>query len=104
MLYQVEWEDMLYDKYFKGTRSEVIKAKKFVREVKSRSRCICCGESRPWCLQYHHRDKDKKFMGVHAMASKGFPIGLIKEEIHKCDCLCANDHQEVHYRQYWINI
>jgi len=104
MIKQIEYKGMIYTKYFKGIKVNSIIAKRFVRRIKSMSRCIKCGESRPWCLHYHHRNRKDKFMSIHDMANKGFPIILIKEEIRKCDCLCANDHSEIHYRRFWIRI
>ena len=91
-----------YPLTYRGNRADKKLARAYIRRVKLMSRCIKCGESRPWCIQYHHRDKTKKFMGITTMASRGFPIDLIKREMNKCDCLCANDHQEFHYRHFWI--
>jgi len=91
-----------YDKNYTGTRSQKRLAKAYIQRVKLMSRCIQDGENRPWCLQYHHRDPNKKFMGIATMAGKGFPIDLIKREINKCNCLCANCHQELHFRHFWI--
>lgn len=98
------WNGHIYSKTYRSTnRNEKKKAKKFIRQVKLYSRCIVCGESRPWVLQFHHTDKKEKFLGVPEMANKGFPIPVIKEELRKCDCLCANDHLEKHFRGSWLN-
>ena len=93
-----------YDKKYRGDKRSVIAAKKFIRRVKSNSRCIKDGESRPWCLDFHHRDPKDKFMSIPDMAKRGFPIEVIKIELNKCDCICANDHREIHFRQYWLKI
>lgn len=77
-------------------------AMKFMRRVKKNSRCIKCGESRPWVLDFHHRDPKNKIMSVYKMVKLGWSIHLIKKELKKCDCLCANDHRDHHNRKYWL--
>lgn len=60
--------------------------------------CAVCGEADHRCLLFHHRDA----------ATKRFQISLncwsrsqdeVLSEIAKCDVLCANCHQKLHYRR-----
>jgi len=104
MVDTIKVEKKVYDRNFRGTKLAITRAKKFIRRIKSMSRCIKCGESRPWCLDFHHRVKEEKFMSIPDMAKRGFPIEVIKAELNKCDCLCSNDHREHHFRQYWLKI
>ena len=57
--------------------------------------CICCGESRKYLIEFHHRDpNEKEFVMAHwRKKSKE----AILEEIKKCDTLCKNCHAEYHY-------
>lgn len=60
-------------------------------------KCKICGYSRcTAALVFHHRDpSQKKFLINNATAAK--PWKILKEEIDKCDLLCANCHAEIHY-------
>jgi len=71
----------------------------YVLNVKRASRCQC-GESRPECLDFHHV-RDKKFC-IMAAASKGVSLAKLKDEIEKCEIICANCHRVGHlcYAQY----
>lgn len=59
-------------------------------------RCVRCGYDRcPDALEFHHRDSSKKDFGI---SSRGYTRSWtkIREEIEKCELLCANCHREVH--------
>jgi hypothetical protein len=67
-------------------------------ELKSQMVCKECGENRPQCLDFHHRDpKVKEFN----LASKLKHLGKkrILAEIAKCDVLCKNCHADFHYQE-----
>ena len=57
-----------------------------------------CGENHPACLDFHHKDKKDKSFNVAIMASSGYSIEKIKEEIAKCIVLCSNCHRKEHYK------
>lgn len=64
--------------------------------------CQMCGEKRPECLDFHHVDPSTKKYGVAKMVGMKMALETIKEEIAKCQVLCANCHrvvtaQEKHY-------
>ena len=90
------------EKIIPFTKEAVIEAKRFYRRVKMNSRCIKCGENRPWVLDFHHRNPKNKIMSVYKMVNRGYSIADIKKEINKCDCLCANDHRELHTKWFWL--
>lgn len=104
MIDYIKIGNKVYDHNYRGSKTNILAAKKYMRRVKAASRCIKCGESRPWCLDFHHRDPKDKFMSIPDMAKRGFPIETIKIELNKCDCLCSNDHRDHHFRKYWIKI
>lgn len=58
--------------------------------------CVRCGESRSWCLSFHHTDPSKKDLNVSALISHSW--NKIQEEIEKCIVLCHNCHADEHYR------
>lgn len=61
--------------------------------------CIICGESHPACLVFHHRDKQKKEANIFSLVHGGASLQRIKNEIKKCDILCANCHRKHHYEE-----
>ena len=71
----------------------------WLTEYKSTHPCQECGESRHYVLVFHHRDKTEKDDNISVMVMDGISIARIKEEIAKCDSLCANCHRELHWRE-----
>lgn len=59
--------------------------------------CQICGYSKCFAaLQFHHRDRaTKKF---HISLTQKTSFDSVKEELDKCDLLCANCHAEVEYQ------
>lgn len=59
--------------------------------------CSCerCGEEHPAALDFHHME-DKEW-NISAMVHRGYSIENIKEEIEKCEVLCANCHRKEHF-------
>jgi len=68
----------------------------YLRSLKTA--CAQCGESHPACIDYHHRDPKEKVASVARMIGKNANIDRIKEEIAKCDTLCANCHRKLHWK------
>lgn len=59
-------------------------------------KCIICGYNKCIAvLSFHHRDPSIKKFNINNATSKSWKT--IKEEIKKCDLLCANCHMELHY-------
>lgn len=71
--------------------------KKFMEKVKSFSECCRCGEDHPACLEFHHVDPSNKKHNVSEMIGNTSSIESIKEEIRKCEIICANCHKKYHY-------
>ncbi len=67
----------------------------FVMGIKESSRCAC-GENRPECLDFHHKE-NKAFDIMHAVR-RGIGIDSLKAEIEKCEIICANCHRYEHRR------
>lgn len=74
----------------KGIRDWFIKYKK--------TQCCCkCANNDFRVLEFHHL-KDKDF-NIGDGVGWGYSIELIKLEIEKCECLCANCHRIVTYEE-----
>lgn len=57
--------------------------------------CIDCGESyAPAVMDFHHRDPTTKHSSLALM--RGYSETRLREEIAKCDVLCANCHRRRH--------
>lgn len=54
--------------------------------------CKECGIKNPTVLQYDHRNPKDKICNVCQMINESFSLRRFKEEIRKCDVLCANCH------------
>jgi len=74
-----------------------IKAMQFIWQYKLERSCQKCGESHPSALVFHHRDPKQKHKEVPALARQGKSIETIKKEIAKCDILCHNCHNILHW-------
>lgn len=69
--------------------------REFVQRVKRLSKCSKCSEDRWYCLDFHHCGG--KDLEISDMVT-GFSIERIKNEMRKCEILCANCHREEHYK------
>lgn len=67
-------------------------------EYRKTVKCIKCGENHPACLDFHHKENNKK-REISAMVEDGFSIKNIKKEISKCVPLCSNCHRKEHYKK-----
>lgn len=97
LTYRREW-------YTKNKKSEInhvkkrkAKIKKWFKEYKNNLSCKKCGENHPATIDFHHK-KDKENQ-VAQMVHWGYSIDKIKNEIEKCQVLCANCHRKVHYNK-----
>src|ERR1051326_2653657 len=72
--------------------------RKWLDEYKSHLKCVRCGEDHLACLEFHHRDPEKKEMVVSRTVDWGWSIERILAEIAKCEVLCANCHRKQHWK------
>lgn len=56
---------------------------------KSNLQCAC-GENHIAALQFHHRDPAQKTYAISAAVRRKWSVKRLKEEIAKCDIMCAN--------------
>jgi hypothetical protein len=80
------------DKTINRTKSARTKIKQFIQEYKSNKKCADCGEDYPyWIMEFDHL-RDKKFT-IGRYNLKTISLDVIKEEVLKCDVVCANCHR-----------
>ena len=105
----------LYDNWYYWKRSysykirkrEISKArrKKILAYIKSialeRWCCICWYNKHIAALQFHHRNQLSKKDAVSELIRKWYSLDKIKEEIDKCDVVCANCHLIITSEQLW---
>lgn len=83
--------------YIAKARRRDIAIRELVNSYKTK--CSRCPETHPACLQFHHRDPAKKKFTISiSLRHSQHGLQAIKEEIEKCDVLCANCHFKEHWR------
>lgn len=81
------------ESYKQRAKANTEKAKQFLYQLKESNPCADCGKFYPYyVMDFDHRDPSTKFKGVSQLTSYGFK--KMKEEISKCDLVCANCHRE----------
>lgn len=84
-----EWEN------FSAGKRHHLRRRVKLDKLQINAGCQYCGyDSNPRALQFHHTDPDSKEFNI----SQAYPNGYInweeaKEEIKKCEILCANCHR-----------
>ena len=76
-------------------RRTIAEARAYVLEYLSTHPCETCGESDPAVLEFHHRPGTNKRMRVGAMMGGGYSVKKVRQEIAKCQVLCANCHRRI---------
>ena len=73
-------------------KDSYLRGKKYVDEYKIKRGCVCCGyKKHASALDFDHLDPSAKSMGVSQMLALSFK--RLKNEINKCQVLCANCHR-----------
>lgn len=68
--------------------------REYALEYLSTHPCKSCGESDPAVLEFHHA-RGVKTNDVSVLIGRGSSLDKLKEEIAKCDVLCANCHRRL---------
>ena len=89
-----------YEKRKKEFQKRNKKMMEFLREYKSKKKCVYCGwNGHTEVLQFHHRNpKEKKFSFGKGRIGN-LKIGRVLEEMNKCDLICPNCHLWLHYQE-----
>ena len=101
------WEELTQDQrwHYKNrdrdrpyTEDRKRRHRAWVYEQKEAAGCGQCGEDDGRCLDFHHREDERKWLKVSLMVTYGYAKEKLEKEIAKCDVLCANCHRLEHYR------
>ncbi len=74
-------------------RAEVIP---WLNAYRKTLRCSRCPETDWRCLDFHHPDPAEKRMDVSELVAQGRSLRIVRDEISKCEVLCANCHRMEH--------
>lgn len=110
---ELEWEELSVDQRWhyknaewnwKRTYQRRARHRRWIFDIKQASDgCSQCTEENPACLDFHHREDEDRIMPVNKLVPYGFGKERIREEIAKCDQLCANCHRKHHAGPYSTN-
>ena len=86
------------------TKLRRIEIRKFILNILQNSSCMDCGISDWRVLEFDHRDRKNKKINI-ADATK-YSLNTAKEEIAKCDIVCANCHniRTIEQRNYYSGL
>lgn len=71
--------------------------REFVQKIKESNPCVDCGVSYPYYVMDFDHLEDKQ-EGINFLVSTG-RIGALKQEMLKCEIVCANCHRSRSYRR-----
>ena len=96
--------------YKKNKKYYAVKSKQWKKEYRqntfsylmeaAKDGCTTCGEKDFRCLQFNHIDRSTKTDNIANMVRNLKPLEAIKEEMKKCEILCANCHAKVTAEQF----
>lgn len=64
----------------------------WVRELKSENGCVDCGVTDYRVLQFDHLPEHEKAISIADGLRNGYSKSKLKEEMAKCEIVCANCH------------
>lgn len=82
----------------KNQKNVVNKSRDLIYNYLLEHPCIVCGESDPIVLEFDHRDPSEKESNVSELLK--FSANKVKQEIEKCDVMCANCHRRKTAEQF----
>jgi hypothetical protein len=85
-----------HDYYIKKNKKNRQRIKGWIFDYKKNSKCKCCGEKEPVCLDFHHTDSNNKDFEIAIAVRSLLSIEKIEEEIKKCVVVCSNCHRKIH--------
>lgn len=93
-----QWKSSYYkhqEYYQEKRRNQTATIRKWLQEYKKTLKCSRCEESESCCLDFHHQGKKEKLI---SQTNSFSCVRLLKEEIDKCEVLCANCHRKEHFK------
>ena len=78
----------------------MIRNRDFIKGYKKDKKCEMCGYNKyPEILDFHHKNKEEKNVGINILMKTLKNLDIIKKEIEKCILLCPNCHRELHIKE-----
>ena len=88
------WQDK--EAYERGYNKQITRMRRntrFIQRVKTRIGCVICGYKKSSvALHFDHIDTNTKYLEISRMTGSNFQT--LKNEMRKCQILCANCHAE----------
>jgi hypothetical protein len=103
-LYQLNYNKThkknVYKNLVKHRKKRSLELKNFVNELKNKP-CMDCGiQYNPWQMDFDHKPgMIKKFNISFKVGNGNTTIKALREEIAKCDIVCANCHRDRTYKR-----
>ena len=99
-LYKQQWNKRFYANNKQSEKARILKRKlklrKWLDEYKSKLACERCDERHIACLDFHHRDRNKKDFTLGDARANGWGTERMLLEMKKCMVLCSNCHRKLH--------
>lgn len=73
-------------------KKQIARNRRYLLGILKDAKCMDCGYSNWIALELDHRDPALKYHAVSRMVNDGTTLERIKQEIDKCDIVCANCH------------
>lgn len=94
------------DAAISSVKSRKARIRQWFLELKATKVCESCDEKHPACLEFHHKDREDKSFTISHGVKQGLSKETILAEIAKCQTLCSNCHQKVHWEEWcqkWLS-
>lgn len=90
------WRENNPEVYVASYRRQYRERDQWIQSFKKQ--CKFCDENRFPCLDFHHRDSDKKLATIAQV--RHWSKEKLQVEIEKCDIVCANCHRWHHWQEH----
>ena len=88
------WREANRERHNEQSRISKAKDRDFRRELLRQFPCLCCGESDPDLIQWHHVEPEDKSFGI--IAGNSFSHEAWWNEVLKCIPVCPTCHVKIH--------
>ena len=96
-IYHQQYYKINKEKYFTKNRlnknRQRTRLRKILWDAKQRPCCDCGGIFHPWVMELDHREDTEKIEAVSNLVGRGCTDEKLRNEINKCDIVCANCHR-----------
>lgn len=90
--YYAENTDKCKDLAKKNRQQQRVNLREYVEKIKTNP-CHDCGRIYPTPVMEFDHVREEKIDNISSMVSRGVTLEILREEIAKCDLVCANCHR-----------